>query len=46
MVDEVDDKRARTPLLERRMAEYQAYVERGGVMSLDDMTKTNLVELE
>ena len=35
----------RTPLLERRMAEYKAYVARGGVMTIDDMNKTDLVEV-
>ena len=34
----------RTPLLERRMGEYQAYVDRGGILSQEDMTKTALVE--
>lgn len=43
MVDEVE-RQGRTPLLERRMGEYQAYVERGGVLSHDDMKKTELVE--
>jgi hypothetical protein len=43
MVDEVEPE-GRMPLLERRMAEYQAYVERGGVLSEDDMKKTALVE--
>jgi hypothetical protein len=42
MVDEVG-KRGRTPLLERRMGEYQAYVDRGGVLSEEDRTKTDLV---
>jgi hypothetical protein len=44
MLDEVTNSRDRSPLLERRMKEYVAYVERGGVLSPDDMTKTNLVE--
>ena len=42
MIDQVDQ--GRTPLLERRMGEYQAYVDRGGVLSEEDMTKTELVE--
>jgi hypothetical protein len=42
MLDEVDG--GRTPLLERRMGEYQAYVDRGGVLSEQDVTKTDLVE--
>lgn len=42
MIDQVE--RGRTPLLERRMGEYQAYVDRGGVLSESDMTKTALVE--
>lgn len=44
MVDQVNVARDRTPLLERRMSEYQAYVDRGGVMSADDMEKVALVE--
>lgn len=44
MVDEVDSPRDRTPLLERRMQEYKEYVQRGGVLSEYDMTKTELVE--
>lgn len=44
MVDQVDKPSDRTPLLERRLNEYQAYVDRGGVLSKDDMTKTALVE--
>lgn len=43
MVDEVERK-GRTPLLERRMGEYQAYADRGGVLSEDDMKKTALIE--
>lgn len=42
MVDEVN--RERSPLLERRMQEYEAYVKRGGVLSEDDMIKTDLME--
>jgi len=44
MIDEVNLARDRTPLLERRMKEYQAYVNRGGILTDDDMTKTVLVE--
>ncbi|VEU40465.1 unnamed protein product [Pseudo-nitzschia multistriata] len=45
MLDEVKGgRRVRTPLLERRMGEYQAYVDRGGILSEKDMTKTALVE--
>jgi len=44
MVDEVGKRgRDRSPLLERRMGEYQAYVDRGGRMSEEDMDKTALV---
>jgi len=43
MIDQVEP-RGRTPLLERRMGEYQAYVDRGGVLTGDDMSKTALVE--
>jgi hypothetical protein len=46
MVDEVTNSRDRSPLLDRRMKEYTAYVERGGVLIPDDMTKTDLVEDE
>jgi hypothetical protein len=42
LVDEVDG--GRTPLLERRLGEYQAYVDRGGILSQEDMTRTDLVE--
>ena len=41
MVDEVN--RERSPLLERRMQEYEAYVKRGGVLSEEDMIKTDLM---
>lgn len=44
MVDEVI--RDRTALLERRMQEYQDYVNRGGILNEYDMTKTALVEEE
>jgi len=47
MVDEVGDRRRdRPPVLERRLREYQAYVDRGGILSEDDMGKTNLVDEE
>lgn len=44
MIDDVDLPSERTPLLERRMAEYTEYAKRGGVLSGDDMTKTILVD--
>lgn len=45
MVDEVGDRgRDRSALLERRLGEYQAYVDRGGILSQDDMGKTALME--
>lgn len=44
MVDEVDQQTDRSPLLERRMMEYNDYVQRGGVLSEADMTRTTLVE--
>ena len=44
MIDDVDKRSDRTPLLERRMGEYQAYIDRGGVLSDEDMEKTDLVE--
>jgi hypothetical protein len=44
MVDEIDVQGDRSPMLERRTKEYQQYVERGGVLSENDMTRTNLVE--
>ena len=44
MVDGVDKRKGRTPLLERRMGEYQAYVDRGGILSEEDMKKLTLVE--
>ena len=43
MVDEVVREHDRYPLLDQRMKEYDAYVKRGGVLSDDDMTKTELV---
>ena len=42
MFDEIGNKR--TPLLERRMQEYNDYVRRGGVLSNIDFDKTLLVE--
>lgn len=44
MVDEVDKKSDRNPLLERRMKEYHEYVQRGGVLSDYDFTRVDLVE--
>lgn len=45
MVDEVGDhRRDRPALLNRRLREYQAYVDRGGILSEKDMQKTALVE--
>jgi hypothetical protein len=44
MIDEVT--KDRTPLLERRMREFEDYVKRGGGLSDYDMTKTALVEDE
>ncbi len=44
MIDEVDKAADRTDLLERRMREYREYVDRGGVLSEYDMTRTALVE--
>ena len=45
MVDEVGDReRDRSAVLERRLGEYQAYVDRGGILSKDDMGKTVLME--
>jgi hypothetical protein len=44
MIDEVKKSSDRTPLLERRMGEYQAYVDRGGILTDDDMKRTALVE--
>eukprot|EP00934_Nitzschia_sp_Nitz4_P002250 Nitzschia sp. Nitz4//scaffold107_size73032//33551//34948//NITZ4_005760-RA/size73032-processed-gene-0.125-mRNA-1//-1//CDS//3329532593//2250//frame0 len=43
MVDEVRGERS--PLLERRMGEYERYVNRGGVLTEEDMTKKALVEV-
>lgn len=42
MVDQVD--MARTSLLKRRMGEYHAYVDRGGILSEKDFSSTALVE--
>lgn len=44
MVDAVEKSDERTPFLERRMREYQAYVDRGGILSKDDMTTIDLEE--
>ena len=45
MVDEVGNRRRDRPaMLERRLREYQAYVDRGGILSQDDMGKTDLVD--
>lgn len=44
MIDEVNLARDRSPLLERRMREYEEYAKRGGVLSDDDITKIDLVE--
>lgn len=45
MVDEVGDKKSqRRGSLERRLREYQSYVDRGGILSTADMGKTLLVE--
>lgn len=44
MIDDVDKAQDRTPLLERRMLEFQEYTKRGGVLSEDDMEKIDLVE--
>ena len=42
MIDEVTQKR--TPLLERRLREYQDFAKRGGVLSEYDFTRTLLLE--
>lgn len=44
MIDEVTKPGDRSPLLQRRMDEYVAFVGRGGVLSEYDMTKTDLME--
>lgn len=44
MVDEVDKTSDRNALLERRMKEYEEYVQRGGILSDYDFTRTDLVE--
>ena len=47
MVDEVGNNRNnRSPLLERRLNEFQAYVDRGGILSESDMAKVDLVEAQ
>ena len=43
MIDDVDTQWDRTSFLDQRMKEYQDYVQRGGIMSDADMTRTNLV---
>ena len=43
MVDEVDKPSDRSHMLERRMIEYKDYVKRGGVLSDEDMSKTELM---
>ena len=44
MIDEVNLARDRSPLLERRIREYEEYEKRGGVLSEADMAKIDLVE--
>lgn len=44
MIDEVQKAGDRTPLLERRMDDYERYVKRGGILSEDDMQHTELME--
>lgn len=44
MEDHVGKRRAGTPLFNRRMEEYHAYVKRGGVLTPEDMVNINLVE--
>jgi hypothetical protein len=45
MVDEVGRGKQRTPrLLDRHMGEYQAYVDRGGILTPADMEHTALYE--
>lgn len=46
MEDHVTKPRDRTPLLERRLREYQAYVERGGVLSIAERSQTTQVLME
>jgi hypothetical protein len=46
MVDEVNNPKDRTPLLDRRMREFIEYEQRGGILSSEDMTKLALVEDE
>ena len=43
MVDEVPREHDRFPLLNQRMKEYKDYVDRGGVLSEEDMTKVELI---
>ena len=46
MIDEVVREHDRFPLLDVRMNEYNEYVKRGGVLSEEDMTKTDLIPEE
>lgn len=46
MIDEVDKRKDRTATLQRRMHEYNDYVNRGGVLSDYDFTRTQLVEAD
>lgn len=46
MIDDVVQEHDRFPLLDQRMKDYEAYVQRGGVLSADDMTKVELVPAE
>jgi len=43
MVDDVARQHDRFPLLEQRMKEFNDYVNRGGVLSDEDMTKVELI---
>ena len=43
MVDEVVRQHDRFPLLDQRMKEYNEYAKRGGVLSQEDMSKTELL---
>ena len=44
MQDHVHGQGSNSPLLVRRMTEYHEYVQRGGILSSEDLTKTELVE--
>ena len=46
MVDETDMRSDLQALLVRRMNDYRNYVARGGVLSVDDMSRTSLFETE